>query len=93
MKLYLAREYMDNSDWLDAMRIAGADAHEAAENFARHQCGQDPAAYKSYESGRFVEVREKGSPTSTLVSVSVTFDPHFSSRIERTLTCEQETKQ
>lgn len=86
MKLFFAREYMDGSDWRDALRVQGADAHEAAENYARYQCGQDPATYSSYESGRFVEVREKDADTSTLVSVSVSFDPHFSSRIERTLT-------
>jgi hypothetical protein len=53
------------------------------------RCGNTPGAakeyYSSYESGRFLEVKEMAVETSKLVSVSVSFDPHFRSKIERVL--------
>lgn len=68
------------------MQVYAEDEHAAAKIHARRQCAGDTECYSSYESGKFLEVKESSADTSTLVSVSVSFDPHFSSRIERTLT-------
>lgn len=96
MKVFLVREYMDGTAWEDARRIVGADEHEVAEAFAKWQCHRDCESYNTYESGKFIEVRfyaanesDQAAATaepvteSTLVTVSVSFEPHFRSRVGR----------
>lgn len=88
---------MDGTDWEDARRVAAPDEHDAAESFAQWQCNTDSETYNAYETGKHLEVRfyatdqsnqaaeeaGKGVTESTLVGVTVTFDPRFHSRVER----------
>jgi hypothetical protein len=82
MKKYLVRDD-DGTEWEDAREFVEADPHDAAEAFAKWQCHRDSECYNRYESGKFLDVKEWNTGVVTIVSVSVSFDPHFHSRIER----------
>jgi len=103
MKYWLVRDYDPDpkkcTPWDDIVQIQAGDEHEAAEQHARRECASDAECYVGYESGRFLEVKEASrtpygtrldvrEETSTLVSVTVSLEPHFSSRIERRLSKE-----
>jgi hypothetical protein len=87
MPWYIVRDYEADTKkaipWDDIVQIEAEDAQAAAKRHAQKDCNIDPEIYRLYESGRFLEVKESSAETSTLVSVSVSFDPHFSARIER----------
>lgn len=83
MNRYLVRRTDYGEEWEDAKRISAVDSRDAAEDYAAHQCSQDPECYRGYESGVLLEVKSLDTDEIANVVVSVRHDPVFNGRVQR----------
>lgn len=89
MDKYRVRRPEHGEEWEDARVVSATDTLSVAEEYAERQCSEDPECYRSYESGVFLEVQHVESGEVVDVSVTVSFDPSFYARVQKSRVTEQ----